>query len=501
MTISGISSQSALQVRTLIEMRRDFDDLQRQLGTGKKADTYSGFGLDRGLAIGLRMQRSGIESFVNSIEMIDTRTKLSQTALNDIDAATRVVNDALPSSSFVLDANGRTTHQVTAHGELDRILAALNTRFGDQYIFSGQSPEHAAVDTIDHILEGDGARAGFKQAMSERAQADLGAGGLGRLNIPAAVGTAVSVSEDVAGSPFGFKLSAASTSIAGATVTGPAGTPPEITVDLAGNQPSVGDTVSFTFDLPDGTSEVLTLTATTTSPPEKNEFTIGADASATAANLQTALTSSVGTLAQTALTAASAIAAADDFFNIDAATPPQRVNGPPFDTATALIAGTDADTVRWYTGEAGTIPARATATTRIDAAITVSHGMRANEEALRRPIADLAVFAAMTFSTSDPNGGDRYAALTDRLYANLNTKDGVQKISDMQVDIAGAQTAMAAANDRHTQTTAALDNYLYNVENVPAEQVGMQILALHTSMQASLQTTALLANLSLVNYL
>ena len=41
----------------------------------------------------------------------------------------------------------------------------------------------------------------------------------------------------------------------------------------------------------------LTLTATTNSPPGANEFTIGATPAATAANLQTALTTAVGKLA------------------------------------------------------------------------------------------------------------------------------------------------------------------------------------------------------------
>ena len=103
------------------------------------------------------------------------------------------------------------------------------------------------------------------------------------------------------------------------------------------------------FTLPDGTSESITLTATTSATPGPNQFTIGATPAATAANLQAALTTSLGKLANTSLTAASAVAAANDFFG----DPPQRVAGPPFATATALVAGTPADTVSWYTGEDG----------------------------------------------------------------------------------------------------------------------------------------------------
>ena len=82
--------------------------------------------------------------------------------------------------------------------------------------------------------------------------------------------------------------------------------------------------------------------------------------------------------------------AAGDFFNVDAGQPPQRVAGPPFDTATAFVAGTPADTVTWYTGEMGADPARATATARVDTSITVSYGLRANEQGLRWVVQNVA---------------------------------------------------------------------------------------------------------------
>ena len=59
------------------------------------------------------------------------------------------------------------------------------------------------------------------------------------------------------------------------------------------------------------------------------------------------------------------------------------MSGPPFDTATTLIDGTPTDTLAWYQGEAGASPARSTAFARVDSSITVSYGMRANEQAMR----------------------------------------------------------------------------------------------------------------------
>ena len=180
--------------------------------------------------------------------------------------------------------------------------------------------------------------------------------------------------------PFGMKLNAVTSSLTGATVAGPAGTPPAIIVDLPVN-PNAGDKVKFTFDMPDGTTEVIELTASTNTPPKAGEFTIGATSDVTATNLQTALTTAVGKLANSALVAASAFAASDNFFN---SSPPLRVTGPPpFDAATTQTAGTPANTVSWYTGETGTDPARGTSVARIDQSITVQYGARANEQALR----------------------------------------------------------------------------------------------------------------------
>jgi flagellar hook-associated protein 3 FlgL len=157
--------------------------------------------------------------------------------------------------------------------------------------------------------------------------------------------------------------------------------------------------------------------------------------------------------------------------------------------------------VSWYTGEDGTDPARGTATARVDPSISVSYGARANEQGLRSIVQNLATLAAVSFAPNDPNAAAQSAALSQRVGTNLDAPAGNQTIADIQADLAGAQTTLAAAADRHAQTTATLSDMLDQIEGVPQEQVAAQILALQTQMQASLQTTALLLKTSLVNYL
>lgn len=492
MSISGIGSRSAMGVQSLVDMRRQLDDLQRQLATGKKSTSYAGIGLERGLTVGLRNRMSAIESFQSSITHVDVRITLAQTSLGRIaDIANTVKGAAFKSTN--IEANGTTIAQSTAVSGLDEMLGLLNTQAGDRFVFSGSATDKPSVATAAQIMEGDGARAGFKQIVSERRQADLGADGLGRLAISKPTSSSVRVAEDVPGNVFGMELSAVSSSLSNATVSGAA---PDMTVNFTG-VPNAGETVQFRFTLPDGSSEMITLKATTASPPGANEFTIGANADATADNLQAALTTSVGKLANTSLVAASALAAADNFFN----GTPQRVAGPPFDSATTLTPGTDANTVMWYIGENGSGSARATATAQIDTSISVSYGVRANEEGIRWAIQNVAALAAVTFTPGDPDAEARSSALRLRVGANLNTPPGTQKISDIQSEIAGAHETAKAANARHTQTKSTLAGMLDDVEGVPKEQVAAEILALQVRLQASLQTTSMLYQISLVNYL
>lgn len=500
MSISSVANSSALAVQQLVNMRKQFDDLQRQLSTGHKSADYAGLGIDRGVAVSLNSQLSAIGGYSNTIQNVMTRIDLMNNALEGMIDLTTMVKKAMVDVPLAVDGSGVTLAQQTAQNSLDQLLGMLNTRAGDRYLFSGRATDQAPVETLDHILNGDGTKAGLTQLISERNQADLGAGGLGRLVLSTPTATSVQVDEDAV-SPFGFKLASVTSALTNATTAGPAGSPASLTVDLSGGNPNDGETITFRFTLPDGSTENLTLTATTSSPPGTNQFVIGATPAATTTNLQTALTTALGTLAATALTAASSVTASNEFFDGDVTNPPLRVNGPPYDSATSQVAGTTANTVIWYTGELGSDPARSTATARIDQSLVVSYGARANEVAIRSLVQNMANLAAVTISTSDPNADSLSAALNQRLITNLTPGAGVQTIRDIETDLANAQVSLSAARSRHQQTNATLSDFLQEIQGVTNEEVGAQILALQTRMQASMQTTALLFQTSLVNYI
>jgi flagellar hook-associated protein 3 FlgL len=416
MSITGPGSINAANLAAQTNMFSQLSKLSLQLGTGEVSQTYAGLGPQAGVALSLSSQLAALNGYSTTTTTVGTTLTLAQSVLTQLgDASSAVQQSVNKQDAFVLSNNGQTSTQQSAASYLDQIVSLLNTQAGDNYLFSGEAVSTQSVASSSAILNGTGTQAGFTQVLSERLQADQGANGLGRLLIPAASGSTVSVSEDVAGSPFGFKLASVSSSLTGATVTGPTGSPASISVAL-GSNPNAGDSITFNLTLPDGSSQAITLQATTASPPGANQFTIGANATATASNLQTALSGAVSTLAQTALPAASAIAAANNFFSSD---PPQRVNGPPFDTATSLVNGTSANTVFWYTGENSATPARQTATAQVGPDISIAYGMRANEQAISTLVANVAVLAAATYSASNPNAQTSYQALCQKVTANL----------------------------------------------------------------------------------
>jgi hypothetical protein len=133
--------------------------------------------------------------------------------------------------------------------------------------------------------------------------------------------------------------------------------------------------------------------------------------------------------------------------------------------------------------------------------VTVQYGARASEQAIRSQLQTLAVFAAVTTSASNPNAAAQVQALSLRATQNLLPQPGQQTIQDIQSDFATAQATMKDATSRQKQAQGMLQGIVDQAENISPDQVATQILALQTALQASYQTTAMLAQLTLTKYL
>ncbi len=600
MAISLLSPTLGLN-RSITESRDLLSQLQQQLATGRKVNTYGDLGNARSQILSMRSELSQIGSYQDTITQTDIRLDVMLLSLERVRTIASETKSDAHEVGFELNSTGQTVYQTEVNSRLDEIVGLLNTNIGDRHLFAGRAIEQPPVVPVKDFIEGSGSRAGFKQIVSERRQADLGADARGRLvltgpeasvtggvvatpgdiggalaaqvtidiggnpqnfdisdggldtlaaleaAIDAAFGANVAtivggnqlqltasnatdtititdidagaaalagltagattnptasgtIAEDAAGSPFGFKLSAATSTLTGTTVTGPAGAPASVNVQFTATLPNDGDTIRLTLGLPDGTTHEMTLTARAAGPLGTGDFLIGADENATAANFQALLTTSIETEAQRSLSAASLFAASDNFFDFDAANPPQRVNGPPFNTATALQNATVSDTVFWYQGEDSATSARSSQLAKGDDAIIVAHGARANEEALRSVVKNIAAIAVETFNANDVNGSDRYSELKLRATARLSFPGSSQSPDDIITEIAVAKTTLGRANERHKANEALLEGFIGEEENADLFEVSAAILALQGRIEASLAVSSSLGRLSLVNF-
>jgi flagellar hook-associated protein 3 FlgL len=217
--MTGIPSyvnRSTMTMQMLTQMRWQVDDLQRQLATGKRSDTYAGLGIGRTLDLEARMRLTRLEAFETSISTVNLRVNVMNTVLDRIRAAGQDNrSDVRFPIEYELTGGGQTNAQHLAYMRLDETLSLLNERVGDRYLFSGSATDTRPTANIQQILDGDGAAAGLKQVTAERLLADSGADGRGRLAEPLAAGTAVTLAED-GDHPFGMKLAAVTTSFGAA---------------------------------------------------------------------------------------------------------------------------------------------------------------------------------------------------------------------------------------------------------------------------------------------
>ena len=157
------------QIQALVDLRAKLDDLQRQLSTGKKA-----VDLCRARRRSRRDGRPALAIVGESAATTPPPTMCRRASISrrPRSAACRIISNsvktAMMQGSYGTGAIGYNTAQTTAQFSLDEMLSLLNTRAGDHYLFSGRATDQPAVESYDHILNGDGTKAGLKQIISER---------------------------------------------------------------------------------------------------------------------------------------------------------------------------------------------------------------------------------------------------------------------------------------------------------------------------------------------
>ncbi len=481
-------------------MNQRMDELQVQLGTGERTQTLAGLGNKRLFDLSLRSRLSGLEAYGQNQKTAGLRLDLMDTALSRLD---KIEADARTSASpggYGTDGINLLNLPALSKTRLDEVISLLNTNVAGRYLFSGSDTESKPVANLDAILNGEGGRAGFRTVAGERLLADRGDDDLGRLDI-AGAGATTSLVED-GSHPFGYKLSTVSTDSSAVTLTSHFATQPRVLSVEFTAQPIAGQRVTIGMTLPDGTETGITLTAVTGTPANPGEFQIGATLDATATNFAGALRSSLEDETETSLRVASAYAAADNFFNGQGEAVLRIGGPPPYETATALVGASAANTMFWYSGE-DSAAARDTVKVKVDDGVVASYGAQANEHGFVELIRSLAVSATQTFPGADQTSRDRFDLVArrqnDRLAESANNLPG--SIEAVTLELGLARSAIGAAKERHTAYTVQLDTALADIEQVTPEEVAMEMLALKTRLEASYMSMQMVSQLSLVNYL
>ncbi len=488
----------------LLQTRAQMDDLQRQLATGKKSESYGGLGTQRITSLDMRAKLAEVEGYQDTITRFTYRAQ--QLNLN-LGALTKISTESTTATATATpqydpDSSGKTSMQKYLRTRFDEAVDLLNLQVNGEYFFSGRKSDTKPVLDPQTLLFGDAAgRAGVSQMIAERKAADYGvAASAGRV-VRGGAGTTASLTED-GNHPFGIKLTAASSTAAGITAVRTAGPPADVTFNVTAN-PNPGEELRLQLTMPDGTTRDIKLSARTgpTTPAgDAGGFDIGGTPAATAANIRTALAAVMDREATTTLPAASALAASKAFFDGTPSAPPLRVVGPPA-TATALAAGTAANTVIWYQGDDTSTDPRFTVQAKIDASISVGLGVQANEDGIKRILSNIGAFVAETFNPSVPADKGRYEQLAQGMRAGLGQRDGVQRTESIQAEIAMAANLMKSTNDRHKTRTQFVSSLISDVEDASNEETAAKLLSLQTKMQAAYQTTAIISRLSLTEYL
>ena len=284
---------SSVLNQSVQNLKQQLTVLQSQLTTGEKSTTYAGMGVNEGFAIAARSQLADISAFTDTQSNINTTIGVANDALQSLVDIGNTVQNSANSASQALTSTGQSIAQQTAGSQLASMLGILNTQSGNNYLFSGSATNTPSVASYNDIINGTTTQAGLTQVIAQRQQADLS--GLTGAAVTSPMPSTTSVQVAGVSAPWGFTLTGITATGGNKTITPPAGSPAAGSVTLTG-QPGNGDQITFSFSLPNGTTQQIQLTATNTNPPPAGSFLIGATTAASASNLNAALTTAVGAL-------------------------------------------------------------------------------------------------------------------------------------------------------------------------------------------------------------
>ncbi len=131
------ASQSALM--DLMRAQRDAFDARDQLATGKKASDLKGFANAAETLMTARGAQVRTETFITTNERLASRLEVQDLAYRDMSDAASELRQALTTADGTALMN-------QVQEAFDRTVAAINTKFGDSFVFSGLRTDAAPIN-------------------------------------------------------------------------------------------------------------------------------------------------------------------------------------------------------------------------------------------------------------------------------------------------------------------------------------------------------------------
>lgn len=505
MRISSLGQNNVLTAQFL-QQQSNIAEANRQLATGQRADRLSG--LRDGTAVTslkARNEISQIEQFQRSIKIAESRLSLMQTSLT---RSKEIVDDMVGEGILAQqdDPDRLATYQASATSRLREVISLLNTTNESRFLFNGSEATERPVVSLDEILDGTPepeAKQGLRAFIADQRLAD-DVDGLGRLNVELGSGNSVSL-QDLGPDGFGFDIIGFRYSGMNElqVSTSSDQTDPSLISDITVSEfgrIEAGGTFTITLGLPDGSQTDIELVGTGNPDDQRpNAFLVTrGDSEATSNAFAVALQQTIGTAAEEDLGAVSAFRAADRFFDTQ---PPQVIlePGSPNPRLSDDIPS-QAQAVQWYRGN-DRDGARDGQQVRADTSITAEYGVRANDPGLRDTIKALAVIAAQEIDVSTARTSEVAA------YANIVRTSATDLINagDAIDDITGelglVEQTLDETDRRHETFLLVANERLNEAEGINDLEVANRTVLFQTQLEASLQVTASLQRLSLVNVL
>ncbi len=112
-----------------------------------------------------------------------------------------------------------------------------------------------------------------------------------------------------------------------------------------------------------------------------------------------------------------------------------------------------------------------------------------------------ALLTAVEYSDENDAAQEKsYKALTGRVSQVLNF-NGVQSLESIVTGLGLGASTLAKTQERHDLVMASANELMGDIQNADPYEVGVKLTTLQTQLQASYQVTAMLSQMSLVNFL